>query len=187
MSSIATTYTGLQTLLQHNLLYRISEYVSSTSDILKLASLHSVELVLHTIYKTDAQKDVMSIKQQLFTHIGTYRQTSTMSIIQPILKLPFEELKLKAYTVCEAVAELPFGITALVQTPGFIEFLVNRNNEVTINGQTAKYSVVNALVNNPLFHTINTTVQQQLIEYKNSGRYAVDQQSRVMDPVYNPA
>ena len=188
MSSIATTYTGLQLLIQNDILYRIGKFVSNTGDVLKLSSLHSIEIILNTIYKSDQQHEIMSIKHKLFDSIGAYRNTSTMSILQPMLKLPFTELKLKTYSVIESLAALPIAFDILIShTPGFIEYLVNRNNEATINGQTAKYSVINALINNSQFHTIDKTIQKQLIDYKDTGLYTIEQQTRVMDPVYRPA
>lgn len=200
VSHICTTIDGLQWLTnakvpvlknQYNtdgvLLYHISQYATSTVDIVKLSAIHGIDLVIQTNYY-DYNTTADQHKQTLFNLIGQYKQMNSMDIIISYIKLPFDDIRLKTYSLCESLSINKWGCNLLINTPGFVELLTNRSTELTINGLTARYAIVNTLVNNPVFNTINNPVaKKQLLEYKSQGAYIHERQAKVIDPLFRNA
>jgi len=106
-------------------------------------------------------------------------------------QLPFAELRLKRIALLDAVASQRWGISKLLTDHTFLPWLLDRRTEDgdnIINGLKAKHSVMNTLLNNPMFPRAalavsdDMIIKQRLVEYQQQGAFYKERLARVMAP-----
>ncbi len=93
------------------------------------------------------------------------------------LNQPFQELRYAAFRVATSMALHPWGVRALFSSPGFHEFLLNRNTESSKTGLEHKYALVRAVLAcdeaHPDAALLPTERRQQLRSYQAQGTFFV--------------
>jgi len=72
----------------------------------------------------------------------------TTQFILETLKKPFFDVRKAAYAMLKAIAAFDWGIMHIIQVPGFLEHLLNRNVETVTEGFSWKYNILQCITEN---------------------------------------
>jgi len=119
-------------------------FSSATTTELKLRAMECLEQLFKL--RVDQQNEnLLNLTQSWFSASSS----NPMADLMRLCELPFLNVRCAALAILASIADQSWGQTAQRNHPGFQEYIVNRETESEIQGWTAKYAVVNALVNTP--------------------------------------
>ncbi|XP_018572758.1 26S proteasome non-ATPase regulatory subunit 5 [Anoplophora glabripennis] len=103
---------------------------------------------LENLLAVEEQKnDIMQITRRWYGLFGD----DPMEIILRYAKNPFSEIKLSGLGILRVIADQQWGQEEIRNTPGLVEFLLDRNIETVKEGKEAKYEIVKVLSNSTVF------------------------------------
>ncbi|KAG2469931.1 PSMD5 ATPase, partial [Polypterus senegalus] len=96
------------------------------------------------LHKTEQQTDdLLGLTESWFCSFSN----QPVELFKSISAQPFPELHCSALRVFTAIASQPWGQKKMIDTPGFVEFILDRSVGPTKECKDAKYEVVKALAN----------------------------------------
>ncbi|XP_066248492.1 26S proteasome non-ATPase regulatory subunit 5 [Euwallacea similis] len=120
----------------------ISKLLPSLPTETRIRALNCIENLL-----CDSRLDIMQITEKWFRLLGA----EPMEIITKYAKNPFSELRLAGLGVLNAISGQIWGQEAIKNTPGLVEFLLDRSIETIKDCKEAKYEIVKLLSQGQVF------------------------------------
>jgi len=121
-------------------------FSSATASEVKLRAMESLEL-LFKLPSNLQDENLLNITQSWFSLM----HASPMAELMRLCQLPFLNVRCAALGIIRSIADQPWGRRTLHGHPGFQEYILNRETESEIRGWSAKYSVVQTLVDSAAF------------------------------------
>ena len=145
--------------------------------------MQGLELELELESEQGAQRDASgrnashATKLELFKKIGTVNdvgggQDSTEIVMKYVMG-QIVELRLAAYELLTAVANIHMGANTLMRFGGFFEFLCNRNLEIVREGKLLKYELVKAVVKSDVMGLLADGIVKMLKQVVADGPFFV--------------
>ncbi|KAJ8944688.1 hypothetical protein NQ318_015896 [Aromia moschata] len=122
----------------------IVKLLTSYPTEIRIRALNCLENLLRV---NDPKIDTMQIARRWFELFGD----DPMQLIIRYAKNPFSETKLAGLGMLQAIAEQQWGQEYIKNTPGLVEFLLDRGVESIKECKEAKYEVVKALASSSIF------------------------------------
>ncbi|KAJ8973371.1 hypothetical protein NQ317_007184 [Molorchus minor] len=136
----------------------IVKLLNSFPTDVRIRALNCLENLLRV---EDPKNDTMQITRRWFDLFGD----DPMQVIVRYAKNPFSEIKLAGLGILHAIAEQQWGQEEIKNTPGLVEYLLDRNVENIKDCKEAKYEIVKALAASSLFdQTMATKFQSYVSE-----------------------
>ncbi|XP_032426772.1 26S proteasome non-ATPase regulatory subunit 5 [Xiphophorus hellerii] len=120
---------------------RISQLAGSGATELRVRSLDAISqlLTLQPEHQTD---DLLSLTESWFHLLSK----QPMDMIRNISTQPFPELHCGALRIFSAIASQPWGQKMMVNSPGFMEFILDRSTGQSKEAKDAKFELVGSLL-----------------------------------------
>lgn len=134
---------------------------------LQVRALNCLEILFRGETGRPANNEVCSITEYWFSSLTG---TNQLTFVQDFCRNPFPELKIAALVLLRSIATYRWGQRALNETAGFIEYLLDRNNEFDKNAIHEKYNVIKVLGDSSEF---NATTILQIKQYIKDGAFCV--------------
>ncbi|KAL2100187.1 hypothetical protein ACEWY4_004581 [Coilia grayii] len=125
-------------------LKRMSQIAKDGPNDLRVRCIDAIALLL-SLPGEDQTEDLCVLTESWFCSLSS----QPMDMFRNISTQPFPELHCCALRVFTAIASQTWGQKMMVQTPGFLEWIVDRSSGVTKEGKDAKFKLVGALVSSP--------------------------------------
>lgn len=126
---------------------------------------------LETLFRTEDARppnnQVCSITEYWFSSLTG---TNQLTFIQDFCRNPFPEIKIAALALLRSICTYQWGQRFLNETAGFIEYLLDRNNEFDKDAIHEKYSVIKVLGDSSEF---SATTILQIKQYIKDGAFYV--------------
>ena len=132
---------------------RVPDFVMGTNSELKIASVFALSEVAEKVEF-----------QNIFEQIGKH---GSMHHFFGILKTPIEDQRNAVFRLVSILAKLPWGCKAILETPGMIEWLLNRNTESSLVGIDWKYTIIQVLAKST---SIDAVSRRNFEQYLAQGR-----------------
>ncbi|KAL1488433.1 hypothetical protein ABEB36_014906 [Hypothenemus hampei] len=139
----------------------ISRLLSSLPTDVRVRALNCIGNLLR-----DTRYDIMQITEKWYRLLGT----DPMEIITKYAKNPFPELRLAGLGIVNSLASQPWGQDVIKNTPGLVEFLLDRSIETNKECKEAKYEIVKLLSNSTIF---DRHIQERLENFVKEGPFYV--------------
>lgn len=91
-----------------------------------------------------------------------------MQFLMDFCRNPFPDIKISTLNLIGALCLYPWGVAALKNTAGFLEYLLDRKIEFDKEAKYAKYCVIKILADSSSF---DNATSNQLRTYVNEGPY----------------
>ncbi|XP_039618769.1 26S proteasome non-ATPase regulatory subunit 5 [Polypterus senegalus] len=124
------------------LLKRISQLAQNSQTEMRVRCLEAISLLL-TLPAEQQTDDLLGLTESWFCSFSN----QPVELFKSISAQPFPELHCSALRVFTAIASQPWGQKKMIDTPGFVEFILDRSVGPTKECKDAKYEVVKALAN----------------------------------------
>jgi len=98
------------------------------------------------IFENRVSKTPEEIKQMNYLYNSISTEEPTSNLLMDYLKKPFFELRKASYGLIFSVCQYDWGATAIFNTPGLFELLLNRQVEIEPEGFSWKFSIFQRLV-----------------------------------------
>ncbi|XP_063066936.1 26S proteasome non-ATPase regulatory subunit 5 isoform X2 [Engraulis encrasicolus] len=125
-------------------LKRMSHIAQDGPNDLRVRCIDAIALLL-SLPSEDQTEDLCVLTESWFCSLSS----QPMEMFRTISTQPFPELHCCALRVFTAIGSQAWGQRMMVQTPGFLEWIVDRSSGVTKEGKDAKFELVGALVTSP--------------------------------------
>ncbi|KAM3599662.1 uncharacterized protein V6R79_009264 [Siganus canaliculatus] len=122
-------------------LVRMSQLASSGATELRVRSLDAISQLL-TLQSEQQTEDLLALTESWFRLLSK----EPIDMIRNISTQPFPELHCAALRIFTAIAAQPWGQRLMINTPGFMEFILDRSTGQTKEAKDAKFDLVGALV-----------------------------------------
>ncbi|CAG9822654.1 unnamed protein product [Phaedon cochleariae] len=129
----------------------------------RLTALTCLENLLRV---TDQKAEITKITKQWFSLFGD----DPMDIVLRYSKNPFPDIRLAGFGILHAISGQQWGQEAINNTPGLVEFLLDRNSETTKECKEMKYEIVKVLSTSSIF---DESISSRLRTFLNEGPYYV--------------
>lgn len=154
---------------------------------LKSAILMSVALVINPLPEKDSNGDSIAqvipsnaLAMRLYSSLGLVNGRDSTELVLSLAKSPLVEERLGAYALLESVAKQGTGAQVLLTSPGFFDFLVDRQTESTKEGKEAKFAIVQAIMNSSARGLLADDIVKQLEKILKEGPYYVKLEREIM-------
>nr|XP_006640599.1 PREDICTED: 26S proteasome non-ATPase regulatory subunit 5 [Lepisosteus oculatus] len=124
-----------------DVLKRMSNVARNATTELRVRSLEAVALLL-TLPAEQQTEDLLGLTESWFNSLSS----QPMEMLKSISTQPFPELHCSALKIFTGMASQPWGQKKMIDTPGFVEFIVDRSTGPDKESKDAKYELVKALV-----------------------------------------
>nr|XP_040142154.1 26S proteasome non-ATPase regulatory subunit 5 isoform X2 [Ictidomys tridecemlineatus] len=124
------------------LLMRIGHQAKNASTELKIRCLEAVSSLLY-LPPEQQTDDLLRMTESWFSSLSR----DSLDLFRGISNQPFPELHCAALKVFTAIANQPWAQKLMFNSPGFVEYLVDRSVEHDKASKDAKYELVKALAN----------------------------------------
>ncbi|KAF6729122.1 26S proteasome non-ATPase regulatory subunit 5 [Oryzias melastigma] len=121
-------------------LARMSQLASSGATELRVRSLDAISQLL-TLMPELQTEDLLALTESWFHLLSK----QPMEMIRSISTQPFPELHCAALRIFTAVATQPWGQRLMINTPGFMEFILDRSTGQTKEAKDSKFELVGSL------------------------------------------
>ncbi|KAK6481060.1 26S proteasome non-ATPase regulatory subunit 5-like [Huso huso] len=125
-----------------NLLKRMSQLARNATTELRVRCLEAIALLL-TLPAEQQTEDLLGMTESWFNSFSN----QPLELFKNISCQPFPELHCSALKVFTAIASQAWGQKMMIDTPGFVEYIVDRSAQPDKESKDAKYEIVNTLVN----------------------------------------
>ncbi|XP_017263021.1 26S proteasome non-ATPase regulatory subunit 5 [Kryptolebias marmoratus] len=119
---------------------RMSQLAGSGATELRVRSLDAISQLL-TLQPDHQTEDLLSLTESWFQLLSN----KPMDMIRSISTQPFPELHCGALRIFTAIANQPWGQKMMMNTPGFMEFVLDRSTGQTKEAKDAKFELVGSL------------------------------------------
>jgi 26S proteasome non-ATPase regulatory subunit 5 len=140
-----------------NAIKSVSKSLPSVPSETKVRSLNCLENLLQI---EEPNNQIMAITKKWYSLIDD----NPTDFIWNYAKNPFSELRLGGFGVLKAIAGQVWGQEAIRDTPGMLEFLLDRNVETMKECKEAKYGIVELLANSEVFDHVATKKLDKFIK-----------------------
>ncbi|XP_027882357.1 26S proteasome non-ATPase regulatory subunit 5 [Xiphophorus couchianus] len=120
---------------------RISQLAGSGATELRVRSLDAISQLL-TLQPEHQTEDLLSLTESWFHLLSK----QPMDMIRNISTQPFPELHCGALRIFSAIASQPWGQKMMVNSPGFMEFILDRSTGQSKEAKDAKFKLVGSLL-----------------------------------------
>lgn len=134
---------------------------------LQTRALNCLEILFRSEENQPPNNQISSITEYWFSSLTG---TNQLTFVQDFCKNPFPELKIAALGLLRSICTYRWGQRSLNETAGFIEYLLDRNNEFDKDAICEKYNVIKVLGESSVFST-NTILQ--IKQYITDGAFYV--------------
>ncbi|XP_030752120.1 26S proteasome non-ATPase regulatory subunit 5-like [Sitophilus oryzae] len=135
----------------------ISSKLSSLPTETRIRALNCLENLLRVV---DNNNEIVSLSREWYGIIDT----DPMDIILRYAKNPFSELKVAGLGILNSIAGQEWGQECIKNTPGLIEFLLDRSIESVKECKEAKYDIVKLLSQSTVFDHITSERLQTFVK-----------------------
>ncbi|MGH0165445.1 UNVERIFIED_CONTAM: hypothetical protein FKN15_049073 [Acipenser sinensis] len=125
-----------------NLLKRMSQLARNATTELRVRCLEANALLL-TLPAEQQTEDLLGMTESWFNSFSN----QPLELFKNISCQPFPELHCSALKVFTAIASQAWGQKMMIDTPGFVEYIVDRSAQPDKESKDARYEIVNTLVN----------------------------------------
>ncbi|KAJ8339138.1 hypothetical protein SKAU_G00359240 [Synaphobranchus kaupii] len=123
-------------------LKRMSQLARNATTEMRVRCLEAINLLL-TLPAAQQTEDLLGLTECWFKALSS----QAMDMFRGFSTQPFPELHCGALRIFTAIACQPWGQKLMVDTPGFVEFIVDRSTGQSKESKDAKFALVKALVN----------------------------------------
>jgi len=137
---------------------------------------------LTEIFEKRATLGVEESKQLeiLFNCLSKEIEDDVIVYLMDLLKKPYLDLRIASYAFISGIIRYDWGIQKISSTPGFLDFLLTREKEIELEGNTWKFVIFQKLVEHPKCKDIIGSYQfLNCIEYLKRGVYWKKAESKV--------
>ncbi|XP_004536727.1 26S proteasome non-ATPase regulatory subunit 5 [Ceratitis capitata] len=142
----------------------IASYLRSLPTDLKNRAFNALEIV----FLKESNADIGKILRKWFTYLAC---GESMQFLMDYCRNPFPDIKVSCLRFIKSVCHHRWGIVALKNTAGFIEYLLDRNVEFDKEAKYVKYEIISAVADSDVF---DAQINLQLRTYVNEGPYFVE-------------
>ncbi|XP_043913773.1 26S proteasome non-ATPase regulatory subunit 5 isoform X2 [Protopterus annectens] len=174
LAILASSVEGKQVLQKtgqkfQNLLKKIGHVAKNAPTELRVRCLDAITSILSL--PTDQQTDdLLGMTESWFSSLSS----QPMELFRSISTQPFTELHCSALRVFAAIADQPWGQKFMINSPGFVEYILDRSVDHDKESKDAKYELVKALVNsNTIADIFGNQHYLRLRAYLREGPYYV--------------
>uniref|UniRef100_A0AAX7U008 26S proteasome non-ATPase regulatory subunit 5 n=1 Tax=Astatotilapia calliptera TaxID=8154 RepID=A0AAX7U008_ASTCA len=121
-------------------LSKMSQLASSGPTELRVRSLDAISQLL-SLQPEQQTEDLLALTESWFHLLSS----QPMDMIRNISTQPFPELHCGALRIFTAIATQPWGQKLMINTPGFMEFVLDRSTGQTKEAKDAKFELIGAL------------------------------------------
>uniref|UniRef100_A0A8C3CEZ7 26S proteasome non-ATPase regulatory subunit 5 n=1 Tax=Cairina moschata TaxID=8855 RepID=A0A8C3CEZ7_CAIMO len=125
-----------------NLLNKIGHQAKNAPTELRLRCLDAISSLLY-LPPEQQTEDLLRMTESWFTSLSS----QPLELFRSISTQPFPDLHCGALRVFTAIANQPWAQKLMLNSPGFVEYIVDRSVEPDKASKDAKYELVKALVN----------------------------------------
>ncbi|XP_019366377.1 PREDICTED: 26S proteasome non-ATPase regulatory subunit 5 [Gavialis gangeticus] len=125
-----------------DLLNRIGHHAKNSPTELRLRCLDAISSLLY-LPPDQQTEDLLRMTESWFASLSS----QPLELFRGISTQPFPDLHCGALRVFTAIASQPWAQKLMLESPGFIEYIVDRSVEPDKPSKDAKYELVKALVN----------------------------------------
>ncbi|KAM7349078.1 26S proteasome non-ATPase regulatory subunit 5 [Cochliomyia hominivorax] len=143
-----------------------SSYMRNLPSDLKNRAFSSLEHVF--AFNSEVSTEISFILQRWFSYLN--ENSNNMQFLMDFCRNPFPDIKISTLNLIGSFCLYPWGIEALKNTAGFLEYLLDRKVEFDKDAKYAKFSVIKLLADSNAFD-VQTNIQ--LRTYVNEGPYYV--------------
>lgn len=126
---------------------------------------------LETLFRAEIgqppNNQIASITEYWFSSLTG---TNQLTFVQDFCRNPFPELKIAALVLLRSICTYRWGQRALIDTAGFIEYLLDRNTEFDKDAIHEKYNVIKVLGDSTVF---SASTLLQIKKYIEDGAFYV--------------
>ncbi|XP_075026863.1 26S proteasome non-ATPase regulatory subunit 5 isoform X3 [Calonectris borealis] len=152
-----------------NLLNRIGHQAKNAPTELRLRCLDAISSLLY-LPPEQQTEDLLRMTESWFTSLSS----QPLELFRSISTQPFPDLHCGALRVFTAIANQPWAQKLMLNSPGFVEYIVDRSVEPDKSSKDAKYELVKALVNSKTIAEIfGNQYYLRLRAYLHEGPYYV--------------
>jgi len=179
IGSIGRTKNGLSKIFENEiaLVHLMFSYIHQgvESKICVLSALTEM------IEKRTTMEDIeVNQLEKLVTLLGKEIDNDVIVYLLDLLKTPYLDLRIAAYALIQGLVKYEWGLFKISSTPGFLDFLLTRDREIELEGNTWKFVIFQKLVEHPKSKEIIGSYQYlNCIEYLKRGVYWKKTESRV--------
>jgi hypothetical protein len=118
--------------------------------------------------------------EKLVSMLAKEIENDVIVYLLDLLKTPYLDLRIAAYAFIQGLVKYEWGLRKMSTTPGFLDFLLTRDREIELEGNTWKFVIFQKLVEHPKSKEIIGSYQYlNCIEYLKRGVYWKKTESRV--------
>nr|XP_014346172.1 PREDICTED: 26S proteasome non-ATPase regulatory subunit 5 [Latimeria chalumnae] len=125
-----------------SVLKKMGHVAKSAPTDLRLRSLDAIASIL-SLLPDQQTEDLLGMTESWFNSLSS----KPMELFQSISTQPFPELHCSALKVFIAIASQTWGQKLMINTPGFVEYVVDRSVDPDKDSKDAKFELVKTLVN----------------------------------------
>ncbi|XP_069729448.1 26S proteasome non-ATPase regulatory subunit 5 [Phaenicophaeus curvirostris] len=152
-----------------NLLNRIGHQAKNAPTELRLRCLDAISSLLY-LPPEQQTEDLLRMTESWFASLSS----QPLELFRSISTQPFPDLHCGALRVFTAIANQPWAQKLMLDSPGFVEYIVDRSVEPDKASKDAKYELVKALVNSKTIAEIfGNQYYLRLRAYLHEGPYYV--------------
>ena len=180
---IATTAEGKEKLLRTDSKGKI---IGTLVDCLKfgatdekVTALNAVADILMTATegRTDLENRSSEAAQKFYNAFANGGMSNLVEHMFSIIKQPFADKSEAAYRIIMNIADKSWGIQKLIDEPGLVEFLLDRNVAVSKQAKEIRYTLIKTMVDNPRSSDGSVVPADLLIRFRryvNEGPFYVE-------------
>ncbi|XP_054974565.1 26S proteasome non-ATPase regulatory subunit 5 [Sorex araneus] len=151
------------------LLMKIGYQAKNASTELKIRCLDAISSLLYLPPEQETE-DLLRMTESWFSSLSR----DSLELFRGISNQPFSELRCAALKVFTAIANQPWAQKLMINSPGFVEYVMDRSVERDKASKDAKYELVKALANSKTIAEIfGNPNYLRLRTYLNEGPYYV--------------
>jgi len=130
--------------------------------------------------RTTMSEIEVSQLEKLVNLLGKEIDKDIVVYLLELLKMPYLDLRIASYALIQGIVKYEWGLIKISSTPGFLDFLLTRDREIELEGNTWKFVIFQKLVEHPKAKEIIGNYQYlNCIEYLKRGVYWKKTESRV--------
>ncbi|KAM8933708.1 26S proteasome non-ATPase regulatory subunit 5 [Pelodytes ibericus] len=127
-----------------NVFKRVGNHAKNSTTELRIRCLDTISSLMYLPTETHTE-DLLAMAETWFNSLSN----QPIDFFRSIVSQPFPELHCGALKTFTAIANQPWAQKLMIQSPGFIEYVVDRTVDPDKESKDAKFELVKALVNSP--------------------------------------
>ncbi|XP_053947800.1 26S proteasome non-ATPase regulatory subunit 5 [Anastrepha ludens] len=143
----------------------IASYLRNLSTDLKNRAFNTLEIIFTT--ESVSQADIDELLRKWFVYLA---DGENMQFLMDFCRNPFPDIKVACLSFIKSVCRHRWGVVALKDTAGFVEYLLDRKIEFDKEAKYKKFELISLLADSDVFD-VQTNIQ--LRTYANEGPYFI--------------